>query len=202
MERFMSVFHKLFLSLLVCTNLSACIELEEDLSDSQSPEAQAFKQQLTSNAWQSDGIPSNGQLVANHLTFHNNNEVSKLRHSRSSDGSLSEITSNADYSVGEKVTLPSGLMAFELNYANKSLSFDPDHISQSTSTPIELELAIIKDGNLYFGNANMIETCEGEYFERDIIDLSGSIIRGFYTECYARPTSINFDAPFRQVVVE
>lgn len=198
----MFVFLRLFILCLFSLSITACIDLEEDLSDNQSPEAQAFKQQLISNQWKSDGTPSNGYLVTEHLSFLANNEVTKRRLSRSSNGSLSEVTANADYSIGEPVTLSSGLMAFELNYANKSISFDPDHISQSASTPIELEIAIIKDGVLYFGNANLIDTCEGEHFEREIIVFSGSMISDIYTQCYSRPNSINYDVPFRKVVAE
>ena len=202
MERFMSVFQKFFLSVFVCANLSACIDLEEELSNNDSSEAQAFKQQLIANDWKSDDAASNGQLVSNRLSFSSNNLVSKTRFIRTPDGTRSQVSSTAYYSIGNQLMLPSGLMAFELNFTNKSNSFDPAHISQSPSTPIELELVIIKDDILYFGLPNIIETCEGEYFEREIVDLSGSTIRDIYTTCYARPTSINFDIPFRKVVSE
>jgi len=195
----MFVFLRLFILCLFSLSITACIDLEEDLSDSQRPEAQAFKQQLISNQWKSDGTPSNGILITSYLFFLSDNQVSKRRFFTDSSGSIVEISGTADYSIGKKVILPSGLSAFELNLMNKSISFDSDLIPP----PVTLELVIIEDDILYFGLPKIIETCKGEYLERVITDavVENGSIRDFdtRTECYARPNSINFDKPFRKV---
>lgn len=185
----MFVFQKPLLTVFFCISLSACIDSEEDLNDSQSPEILAFKQQLISNQWKSDETTSNGTLITSYLFFLSDNQVSKRRVHKDSSRTIAEISGTADYFIGEKVILPSGLSAFELNLMNKSISFDPDFIPPS----VTLDLITIEDDILYFGLPNIIETCEGEHYKRYIIDADTK------TECYARPNSINFDKPFRKI---
>ena len=104
------------------------------------------------------------------------------------------------YSIGFEIMLSSGLSAnnLDLLYTHR------DPIDNKTSyggetSPKKLDLVYINNGSIYFGNKNINETCEGEFYQEQIFELFiiGNIpgIKDTIF-CYSRPTSLNFNFPY------
>ena len=139
-----------------------------------------------SGDWKSGAVALNG-LVVNYLWSFEKNEF--LRTIEYVNGSPSVIEGGV-YTVGRSRMMPSGLTAFEINLT---------YVNPDDTTTTKLDIVYINNNSLYFGQENVIDPCEGEYFTEtrvnEIVVNNVVVDTQEETVCLSRPTSLDLDLP-------
>ncbi|EAT12504.1 hypothetical protein HF888_12205 [Bermanella marisrubri] len=186
---------KKLILLIIATNaivLSGCIA-DSTSGDTPNPFAKNIENERIQGEWQSDEFVENGTLVSYSWEFKGTNYV-KTQEVRMGSGERETIRTIGTYSSERSVIVNSGVSAKTIDFSFENADGNIVKI---------LDIVYVKDDELYFGNANLVETCEGEYYEITTLDvdiLNGQV-REFEetTKCYARPITLDFNRAYRQV---
>lgn len=143
--------------------------------------------------WQSEQFVKDGMLVTYSWSFEGTDFVKKVEALRSS-GEVDTVQINGTYSSGSNVVLSSGISAktIDLNFKDTS-----------GNVKTVMDIVYVKDDELYFGQENISETCEGEYYEKSTleVDIINGQVRGFdeVTKCYARPIALDYERVYQSI---
>jgi len=150
--------------------------------------------------WQSEESPFNGQLKTDTWTFSYNGSFTRSRALRNPAGQTLFYYSNGEYTTGDDYQSDSGLTIKKLDliyYGNNTN--EPEQKDPNANYTTYLDTFYINENTLYFGILKALDTCDGEYYltvSENIIIINGQVVNTENSgECYARPSSINFDTP-------
>jgi len=186
--------NRILISLFLILNITACG------SDSNSDI------DLT-GSWKRDNLDFQGwPFAADHTwTFSKNgNFTLNSQISPITSANTAELSFQGSYSLGGKITMPSGKTAtqLELIYGNDSNVISDIYSEDNNEIKIVYDLAYIQDNNLFLGarTTKNTEDCTGRYFgfaDNDqnilIIYEQSAFIPANLEECYIRPTELDFD---------
>ena len=189
---------KLLLSLFIILSLTACGSDSDsnsniDLDGTWKRGNMPFYNLRVDHTWT---FSNDGTFIIDNIIYHEDPE---------------EVTASAfegTFSLGTSIDMPSGQTAIELNLiydtpdTNGLSSVNEALIEPGSDAPPVSELAYLQDDNLYFGTREVITTeeCSDLYLLGDIPQYEypyeyddSSIYLVDRTNCYIRPTELDFD---------
>ena len=149
----------------------------------------------------SDPFVMFGTIATITLTIKENRFIKRFELSDGRDGFEQTGSINV---VGPAAT-EGGLAGQKIDvvYEDDSVSGAPSSIYPKEVdyvNPYPLDIVYLDQGVLYFGIAKTKEECEGAYYEFQPETINNTVRAEPYERCLDRPTALNFDFPYREVI--